>query len=199
MAKKKSKVDIIAAYIDKHPDATWKSAAPDLERKGINGSYFASQRSKLKSQGTAAEEEKEEDALPLLLTSDEFAPMVGVKKKRGPQKRGTKGAVGRPKGKAGSKRASIASAAGDISNLAVAAEFRAERRWRCPGPSPAGRTGASSSAIIGTRNRRTLFPSGDQDESHELICTNSLRRELRLLQSDHPLIVRDHVRARYFR
>lgn len=49
--KKKSKVDIIAAYVAENPDATWSTAESVLASKGISGSYFASQRSKLKTSG----------------------------------------------------------------------------------------------------------------------------------------------------
>jgi hypothetical protein len=49
--KKKSKIDIIAAFVAENPDATWAKASEFLASKGISPGYFASQRSKLKAGG----------------------------------------------------------------------------------------------------------------------------------------------------
>jgi len=49
--KKKSKVDIIAAFVAENPEATWAKASEVLASKGISPGYFASQRSKLKAGG----------------------------------------------------------------------------------------------------------------------------------------------------
>jgi hypothetical protein len=65
--KKKSKVDIIAAFVAENPDATWGKASEVLASKGISPGYFASQRSKLKAssggggEGTATVEAGESD------------------------------------------------------------------------------------------------------------------------------------------
>lgn len=101
MAKKKSKADIIAHYVVEHPDATWSTASGELERKGISAGYFASQRSKLKSEGAMGDSPSSDSA-----SSDDGAVASG-RKKRGPKK--------------GSRRGVAASA--NNSNLGDAVEF----------------------------------------------------------------------------
>ncbi len=107
MAKKKSKSDIIATYVSRFPDATWKTAQSSLESKGIKPGYFASERSKLKAAGLVGENalETEEGA-----DLDTTQAVASGPKKRGPKKRGPK---------PGGKRET----AGASSDLTAAAQF----------------------------------------------------------------------------
>ncbi len=107
MAKKKSKSDIIAAYVAKHPKATWRTAAQDLEKRGITSGYFASQRSKLKTQGTLAVVAEDASGETTSGASSEARPH----KKRGPK----------PGRKPGRKPATIR--IGGSSTLTDAVEF----------------------------------------------------------------------------
>lgn len=72
--KKKSKVDIIAAYVAENPDATWSTAESVLASKGISGSYFASQRSKLKANGGEGVAVAEPDAAGGVVRADKAKP-----------------------------------------------------------------------------------------------------------------------------